>query len=68
MFEVAQLDFWGGEDNYTCELVNFNDELLNVDLRDVELMQSTGLVDVNGKEIFNRLAISNIRHYTMPEE
>ncbi|HJA89545.1 MAG TPA: YopX family protein [Candidatus Jeotgalibaca merdavium] len=55
MWLLAKLDLWGDPDQATCDLVpplpNMN-ELYDVPLLEVILMQSTGLKDLKGVEIF----------------
>ncbi|HHW9924085.1 TPA: YopX family protein [Staphylococcus aureus] len=52
MHEVAELDFLNDEVHYDYSDV-ITDFLETRDFKDVELMQSTGLKDVYGKEIYD---------------
>ena len=55
MWVVAKFDLWGDPYQTTCDLAPLlpnKDELFDVLLTEVVLMQSTGLKDINGVEIY----------------
>ncbi|EIP8078642.1 hypothetical protein LT195_000602 [Enterococcus faecalis] len=55
MWYVAKIDLWGDPEQTTCDLAPYlpkYDELFDIPLIETALMQSTGLKDENGVEIF----------------
>ncbi|RXF36329.1 DNA-packaging protein [Enterococcus faecalis] len=55
MWYVAKIDLWGDPEQTTCDLAPYlpkYDELFDIPLIETALMQSTGLKDKNGVEIF----------------
>ncbi|HAP3800868.1 TPA: DNA-packaging protein [Enterococcus faecalis] len=55
MWYVANIDLWGDPEQTTCDLAPYlpkYDELFDIPLIETALMQSTGLKDENGVEIF----------------
>lgn len=55
MWCVAKIDLWGDPEQTTCDLAPYlpkYDELFDIPLIETALMQSTGLKDKNGVEIF----------------
>ena len=56
MWYVAKIDLWGDPEQTTCDLAPYlpkYDELFDIPLIETALMQSTGLKDENGVEIFD---------------
>ncbi|MCK8537008.1 YopX family protein, partial [Enterococcus faecalis] len=52
---MAKIDLWGDPEQTTCDLAPYlpkYDELFDIPLIETALMQSTGLKDENGVEIF----------------
>lgn len=55
LWVLAKLDLWGYPDQTTCDLAPYfpkYSEKFNIPLAEVKLMQSTGLKDKNGVDIF----------------
>ena len=55
MWYVAKIDLWGDPEQTTCDLAPYlpkYDELFDIPLIETALLQSTGLKDENGVEIF----------------
>ena len=55
MWDVDKSDLWGDPEQTTCDLAPYlpkYDELFDIPLIETALMQSTGLKDENGVEIF----------------
>ncbi|MBT2156346.1 YopX family protein [Enterococcus faecalis] len=55
MWYVAKIDLWGDPEQTTCDLAPYlpkYDELFDIPLIETALMQSTGLKDENGVDVY----------------